>query len=273
MNRSPETITLQREHAEVKIAPQRGAIVTSFRVRDRELLYLDQATFNDRSKNVRGGIPLLFPSPGKLENDHWQHAGQSGDLNQHGFARNLSWQIDGSVAASRATLAIEADGQTLQVYPWRFSAQVTYSLEPTTLELRFAITNQDTNPMPFALGLHPYFIVHDKARAQVPTPATQAFDNIAKRVVPFDGFDFTNGEVDMHLLDHGSAGATLDVGSDHIDMQCSSEFKRWVIWSVPGKEFICLEPWTAPGNALNTGEDIIVLRPGERRELWVRISV
>jgi galactose mutarotase-like enzyme len=272
MNRSPESITLQREHAEVKIAPQRGAIVTSFRVRDRELLYLDQATFNDRSKNVRGGIPLLFPSPGKLENDRWQCAGSAGELKQHGFARNMAWYVDGAIDDSRATLTIESNAETLQAYPWKFSARVTYTLEPAALDIRFVIANRDARPMPFALGLHPYFRVDDKARAQVPTAATQAFDNVAKRIVPFNGFDFTSREVDMHLLDHGSSSATLLTVSDSIRIECSAEFKRWVVWSVPGKEFICVEPWSAPGNALNTGEDIIVLQPDEQRELWVRVS-
>jgi galactose mutarotase-like enzyme len=127
--------------------------------------------------------------------------------------------------------------------------------------------------MPFALGLHPYFRVDDKARAQVPTPATRAFDNVAKRIVPFEDFEFTSGEVDMHLLDHGSSTATLITRDASITLECSAEFSRWVVWSVPGKEFICLEPWSAPGNALNTGEDVIVLQPDEERELWVRVAV
>jgi galactose mutarotase-like enzyme len=272
MNRSPESITLQREHAEVRIAPQRGAIVTSFRVRDRELLYLDQATFNDRSKNVRGGIPLLFPSPGKLENDRWHYAGRSGEMTQHGFARNLSWEVEGSIEPSSVTLAIESSDETLQMYPWKFCARVTYSIEAAALQIRFIIANRDTTPMPFALGLHPYFIVNDKALAQVPTQATQAFDNVAKRVVLFEDLDFTGGEVDMHLLDHGSSKARLRAEADSINIECSPEFQRWVIWSVPGKQFICLEPWSAPGNALNSGEGIILLQPAEERELWVRIS-
>jgi len=46
----------------VTIAPARGAIVTRFRVGERDLLFLDESTLADRTKNVRGGIPLLFPS-------------------------------------------------------------------------------------------------------------------------------------------------------------------------------------------------------------------
>jgi galactose mutarotase-like enzyme len=274
MNPEPELITLKCEFAEATIAPQRGAIVTSFRVRNRELLYLDQATFNDRSKNVRGGIPLLFPAPGKLENDRWRCAGRSGEMKQHGFARNLAWAIEASTPhdRSRVTLSIGSSAETLLSYPWKFRAQVTYVLEPGMLDIRFVITNEDSTPMPFALGLHPYFLVTDKSQARIPTRATSAFDNVAKVVVPFHRFDFTQGETDSHLLDHGSPDAKLAIGADVISIQCSPEFTRWVVWTLPGKEFVCLEPWSAPGNALNTGEGVITLAPGERRKLSVRIS-
>src|SRR5688572_25209154 len=89
----------------VVIAPDRGAIVTSFCVADRELMYFDQATFNEPLKNVRGGVPILFPSPGKLDNDRWSYDSKQGTLKQHGFARNLSWRVDARTDTS-ATLVL-----------------------------------------------------------------------------------------------------------------------------------------------------------------------
>ena len=272
MSETLEFITLRHDDAQVTIAPERGAIVTSFRVRDREWLYLDQATLNDRSKNVRGGIPLLFPTPGKLENDRWSRAGKTGELKQHGFARNRAWTIDAR-NESHVRLSIRSDQTTLSSYPWRFSASVTYALASRALDIRFDIVNEDTSPMPFALGLHPYFLVHDKSRARVPTPASRAYDNVAKRDVAFRGFDFTHGEVDIHLLDHGSASAQLDADGGTLTIDCSPEFLRWVIWSLPGKDFICVEPWSAPGNALNSGESLLELAPGARYQGIVRIAV
>ena len=68
------------------------------------------------------------------------------------------------------------------------------------------------SPMPFAFGIHPYFLVAaaDKAGARIATHATQAFDNVTKTIVPFRGFDLTANEVDLHLLDHGSSDSALD---------------------------------------------------------------
>jgi galactose mutarotase-like enzyme len=263
-----EQLQLSNADTRVVIAPQRGAIVTSFRVQERELLYLDQATFNDRSKNVRGGIPLLFPSPGKLLDDRWKH----GQMKQHGFARNLPWTLEARTD-SQATLQLVATDETLRSYPWNFTARLTYAIAPATLILSFEVANVDSTPMPFAFGLHPYFLVHDKARATVPTKATRAYDNVAKTIVPFGGFAFTRAEVDLHLIDHGSAAAMLDRGDTTIAMDGSPEFERWVVWTLPGKEFICLEPWSAPGNALNTGEGLIVVPPGGRHTMTVRFRV
>ncbi len=62
-----ETIALESGSSRVLVAPSRGAIITRLSVGDRQVLYLDESTLLDPSKNVRGGIPVLFPSPGRLE--------------------------------------------------------------------------------------------------------------------------------------------------------------------------------------------------------------
>src|SRR4051812_9330418 len=77
----------------VLVAPSRGGMMTRFSVRDREILYLDERTLLDQKANVRGGNPVLFPSPGKLDGDAWSRDGKRGALKQHGFARNLAWSV------------------------------------------------------------------------------------------------------------------------------------------------------------------------------------
>src|SRR4051794_23759870 len=75
----------------VEVIPERCALVTSFRVGDREVLYLDPATLVDPAKNVRGGIPVLFPMAGKLANERYAVDGREYSMKQHGFARNRAW--------------------------------------------------------------------------------------------------------------------------------------------------------------------------------------
>lgn len=254
------------------VAPARGAIVTSFAVRGRELLYMDAGTLHDRTKNVRGGIPILFPTPGKLEQDHWRFASRTGSMKQHGFARNLAWTIT-SQSAAAVSLILESNDETLAQFPWSFHAQLAISVRDAGLRLDARIQNTGREAMPYGLGFHPYFHVRGKANARIASGATRAFDNVKQAVVPFTGFDLTQSEVDLHLLDHPDRGAILQLEDGaQIVVSASSDFVRWVIWTLAERDFVCLEPWTAPGNALNTGEQLIVLPPGATHASHVDIE-
>ncbi|XYI00312.1 galactose mutarotase [Sorangium sp. So ce1128] len=266
------------------LAPARGGILTELTVGGRELLYLDRATFDDPTANVRGGNPVLFPSPGKLAGDAWSASGAAGQMRQHGFARTLPWSLDdlGTLASggAYARLGLRSSEATRAQYPWDFRAEFTYTLRGRALRIDLRITNETGEgapPMPFGAGFHPYFAVSqaDKPRASIETRATRAFDNTSKKEVPFSGFDLTQPEVDLHLLDHGSTESALAIAGDpgvRIAVRGSPEFTHWVVWTLRGKDFVCLEPWTCPGNALNTGEHLIHLPSQQTRALWVELA-
>jgi galactose mutarotase-like enzyme len=58
-----------------------------------------------------------------------------------------------------------------------------------------------------------------------------------------------------------------------VELSGSPEYGHWVVWTLQGKDFVCVEPWTCPANALNSGEHLLELAPGEVRTLWVEIAV
>jgi len=256
------------------LAPGRGGIVTRFTVGGRELLYLDRATLLDASKNVRGGFPVLFPTPGKLSGDAWSWRGRSGSMKQHGFARTMPWQIveRRTADAAHVTLALSSNEATRSQYPWDFELSLGFLLHDTTLRIDVAIENRSADPMPFGFGLHPYFAVPqaDKAVVRIPTDATRAYDNAAHREIAFAGFDLTRPEVDLHLADHRAPAIALQLADGaRLELTGSGEVRRWVVWTLAGKDFVCLEPWTCPGDALNRGEDLLLAAPGETRTLWI----
>ncbi|MFO0756826.1 MAG: galactose mutarotase [Byssovorax sp.] len=272
------TLTLIDDAADSRatLAPSRGGMVIAWQVRGRDLLYLDRSTFDDRTKNVRGGIPVLFPSPGKLAGDAYSFQGTRGSLGQHGFARNLPWDLAATSTgeAASATLTLGPTDATRAAYPWDFRLEYTYSLRGPALDIAMVIENHGTSPMPFGAGFHPYFAVPraDKTRAQIPTRATRAFDNRSKQEVAFTGFDFSAPEVDLHLRDHGGSVASLGLPEVEIALTGSPELDRWVVWSLHDKDFICVEPWSCPGDALNTGEGLMLLAPGARQSLSLRLE-
>jgi galactose mutarotase-like enzyme len=273
------TLTDDQTGATAAIAPARGGLVTRFDVGDRRILFMDDATLRDPSKNVRGGVPVLFPSPGKLAGDTWAYAGNTGALGQHGFARNLAWRVEHAGAAA-ATLALTANAETRARFPWEFAVEQTFTLRGMTLRLEQRVTNRDTTAMPFGFGFHPYFFVPDAAKraTTIATRATRAFDNVAKQTIALPAapgagpaIDLTRPEVDLHLLDHGSTASELASPGGTVQLRGSAEYTHWVVWTLAGRDFVCLEPWTCPGNALNTGDRLIVLAPGESRAMWLEI--
>jgi galactose mutarotase-like enzyme len=273
-----ETVTLEDAAADARvvIAPARGGMATRFDVGGSAVLFLDEATLTDPTKNVRGGNPVLFPSPGPLAGDRFTRDGRTGSMKQHGFARLRAWTPRAASAAD-VTLELVSDDATRAQFPWDFLAQLRYALAGTTLTVETRIENRSATPMPFALGFHPYFAVPDgdKARARIETDATRAFDNVTKAVRDLGGpIDLTQKEVDLHLINHTAQRATLHRGDgSRVVVSGDADFRRWVVWTLAGKDFVCLEPWTAPADALNSGEGLLTLAPGEARTLSVTVAL
>jgi galactose mutarotase-like enzyme len=260
----------------VVLVPNRGGIATRFRIGLRDVFFLDEETLKDAEKNVRGGNPILFPNPGKLTDDVWSRDGASGGMKQHGFARTRPWQtsLTSTGESASVTLRLSADDATLAVFPWRFVLDCTYSLKGNKLRIEMRVTNESALPMPFALGFHPYFLVpqSEKPGTRVETAATVAYDNVAKKNVQLTRFQLALPEVDLRLLNHGSGRSALQWADDRVTIEASKEFQTWVVWTLAGKDFVCLEPWTSPPDALNSSEALQVVAPSETKMMWVSYS-
>lgn len=127
--------------AVVEIAAERGGMVTRFAVGPREVLYLDEATLRDPTKNVRGGNPVLFPSPGPLANERFTWGVRSGSMKQHGFARNRPWRVTESDARS-AILELASDDVTRAQFPWDFTLRYRHVLAGARLRIEQRIENR-----------------------------------------------------------------------------------------------------------------------------------
>jgi galactose mutarotase-like enzyme len=253
-----ETVRLATGDAQLFVAPARGGMATRFFVGDRAVFYLDETTLLDPAKNVRGGNPVLFPSPGKLSDDRFTRPGEghAGKLGQHGFARSSAWEVT-EQQGTDVTLKLAANDATRAVYPWDFTLTYRYQLRQTDREAavlridqRFETTS--ATPVPFGAGFHPYFAVPQATKAKI---------------------DLTAAEVDLHLVDHDANVATLDLGDgSRIEVRASPEFRAWVVWTLEGKDFVCVEPWTGPANALNTGEGLLHVSESVPVALWTEIA-
>lgn len=278
--RQYRTYILQEEagNALLEVVPERGGIITRWQIQGHDMLYLDAERFANPELTVRGGIPILFPICGNLPNHTYQHRGQSYTLKQHGFARDLPWDVIDQTTSDRLslTLGLSSNSQTRAVYPFDFHLAFTYILQANTLTLHQRCTNQSADAMPFSIGFHPYFQVQDKSALQFQIPATEFLDQRTQTTHPYIGrFDLEQDEIDVALTELSSQVATVTdrQRSQRLTLQSSPVFSTLVFWTVKGKNFYCLEPWTAGRNALNTGERLIHLSPGASLETSVTCTV
>jgi galactose mutarotase-like enzyme len=235
-----EEITIRFGEALAKVAPARGAIVTSLVVGGREVLYLDRETFEDPAKNVRGGIPVLFPFAGKLNDGLFQRAGTK--MNQHGFGRNLPWHvIERRPELLRVVLL--SGKETLSQYPYKFVAEQSVMVLPHGVQVELLICNMDSRPIPVSPGWHPYFSCpadkKEKITSTVPRVDMGQFSS--DREFDFGATAPQNGRADFGIP-----------GLRKIVLTFNPQMRHLQFWSQPGKDFVCFEPFTGPSNTINT---------------------
>lgn len=271
-------LTDQTAQSRLEVVPDRGGIITSWQVQGRELLYMDTARFADPSLSVRGGIPILFPICGNLPESTYTHDGQSYALKQHGFARDLPWEVLDRVTQDQVslTLGLSSNDQTRAVYPFDFQLEFTYTLQGQTLSLQQRYINRSREVMPFSIGFYPYFLVLDKDQLRFEIPSTSALDQPSQIEQPFfNTFDFALSEIDWAFPQLTGQTASVSDLSRHtrITLTYSPEFSALVFWTLKGKDFYCLEPWSALWNALNMGDRLFYLDPGATLEAAVNLTV
>jgi len=271
-------LTDQEAQSRLEVVPERGGIITHWSLQNQDILYLDTGRFTDPNLSVRGGIPILFPICGNLPENTYTYNQQKYQLKQHGFARDLPWQVTDQITKDKVclTLMLNSNDQTRAVYPFDFQLTFTYQLKGNTLEIQQRYQNHSAEVMPFATGLHPYFLTFDKTQLEFEIPASQYQDQITKEIHPFDRtFDLSQDEIDIAFspLREQVTSVTDQVRRFKLTLSYSDLYSTLVFWTVKGKDYYCLEPWSAPRNALNTGEHLTQLAPGATCETSVRLSV
>jgi galactose mutarotase-like enzyme len=272
---APITLANADQTASLEVVPERGGLITQWSVQGRNILYLDQQRFANPTLSVRGGMPILFPICGNLPQNTYTDNGQDFQLKQHGFARDLPWNVV-SQTRSELVLRLKSTPETLQQYPYAFQFTLTYALQGTTLRIQSQIYNASDRPLPFSLGFHPYFEVEDKTAIAFELPVAQVLDQKTGQVSPYTGaLDLTVPELDVALSPVMGQQALLRDRHRQtaIEMTYDNCFSTLVVWTVAGKDYVCLEPWTGPRNALNTGNSLLQIPPQQTFQAEVSFSV
>lgn len=259
----------------LRVVPERGGLVTSWRSGDREWLYLDEARFADPTLSVRGGIPVLFPICGNLPGDRLPLPQGDTTLRQHGFARDLPWTLESLTDGEGVALTLVDDASTRAAFPFSFRLRLELRLGPGSLTLAATVGHTGPSgapPMPFSLGFHPYFRVVDPMGVELGGFPERCFDHLGQTEVATAGqWERLGAGVDLLARPLGDAVTLHDpAAGTTLRLELTPPLDRVVVWTDPPRPMVCLEPWSGPRGALVSGDGRLELAAGECRTLLCR---
>ena len=113
---------LENELFRVEINPF-GAEQSSFKSKKTGTEYVWQADPAIWKRHA----PILFPIVGRLKDKTYTVGGTAYEITQHGFGRDLEWQV-GAAGENYVEFVLEANDFTKKMYPWDFVCTVRIRL-------------------------------------------------------------------------------------------------------------------------------------------------
>lgn len=252
--------TLSNDKITLQIS-ESGAELTSIVANGNEYLWQADPKFWQRHS------PVLFPIVGRVWNNHYTHKGKTYELGQHGFARDMDFQL--SYEEENAVVySLESNEETLAKYPFPFVLEIGYRLKENHIEVIWNVQNTGEKEMHFQIGAHPAFYyrdfnvldeVHayvgigpDAKGLQYISPVEKGCVSPAQHTLSTqDGLMEIGRETfacDTYIFDNSQVNHLVLCDKDkkpYLSMQFSTPLVA--IWSPsavhPDVPFICLEPW------------------------------
>ncbi len=258
----------------IKFCPKRGGLITNWVCDGNEILYFDEKRFIDKTKSIRGGIPILFPICGNLVTPHSLFGKNYMQFMQHGFARDLRWKYCLNDKKNSLWLILEDNEKTKIYYPYNFELKIEVSLKINCLKFIINIQNKTNIDMPVNFGLHPYFNISDFKNLdfiEYPLNCQDQKNNFLRNT--FEELKNINNGIDLLMYTTGRSSFRDNFFQRQVTLKHPAPFDLGVIWSDPPRNMVCLEPWTSPRNSLVNGLRKILIPPNSSQVLNASILI
>ena len=199
----------------------------------------------------------------------------------HGHGWLMPWRVVSQTEASAELAAAVDRGQ-----PFRYSARLRYTVRGNALHVSLSVRN-DGAPLPFGLGLHPFFPrtpdVRLQARADAMWQAAQDHLPTVLQAPPADA-DFRTlrplaaGAAINHSFEGWDGHAEIVWPSRRLSLSMTADASRYVLYTPTAYDFFCFEPVDHAINAHNLpglpqDHGLTVLAAGEGLERRYQFTV
>ncbi len=234
---------------------ERGGLISGWRCGDREVVYLDLERLLDPAQSVRGGFPVLFPITGGLPDNQLPLPQGTFTLGQHGFARQMPWQMEPLADGRGVALELSDTPETMQAYPFAFLLRMEVWLAPGALEIATTVSNRSTAPMPFSSGLHPCFTVSSLDGERFEGLPNDCLDHLTMApAATAEQMQRLASGIDLLVRPTGPVRLVDEAAGTTLELQLSHPFDLVVLWTDPPRPMVCIEPWSGPRQALLSGD-------------------
>jgi len=272
---------------EVSIAPSLGNMAYEMKVGGRNILYFPFDSLEAFKENpTLAGVPFLGPWANRIDGDAYWADGKKYLLNPDlGNIRRDSHQkpIHGLLNFSPlwSVVAVGADARGAYVssriefwkhpelmaqFPFAHNVTMTYRLANGELEVETVLENLATEPLPVAIGYHPYFRLHDAPRDQwkahvaardrmvlnnLLIPTGESYPSEFSDPYPLKGRQVDDVFTNLVRGADGRARFWVEGKKERVTVVYGPKYTVAVIYAPPAREFICFEPMAAVTNAFN----------------------
>jgi aldose 1-epimerase len=268
-------VTISSGALDATFLPQLGMLGSSLRHRGEDLLALPGGLDGYRRGNVTG-LPLLAPWANRLGERRYEVDGIAVDLDGlaltiderglpiHGtMTAQPGWEV---VELSRRSLTARFDfGAHLDLmasFPFPHELRIEASVEATTLRVDTTLAPTGDRLVPVSFGYHPYLCLPGARRENVRLRLPE------RRHLELDDRQLPTGRAHVEEAEDEPVGTrTFDdlyeLGDDRqlaltgagrrLVLELGDGYSHGQVFTPPAAESVCLEPMTAPVNALLDG--------------------
>lgn len=267
-----KTITLRCGQWEAVIAPGMGMNAISLTCNGENLLRSPESWQALAGDSCVYGTPILMP-PNRTAGGTFTFDGKEYRLpvNEPAFQNHLHGRLHCQAFTVMEMEETYVKGTYVnrgEIFPFPFRLDVTCCLTPEGLAQEYVFTNTGDTDMPLTFGLHTVFAV--KQRIAVPIGKRWTVNDCyiptgELEELTADSRAYRQGMNPNHHLVRGFyTSAGNEAQFDRFRYRVSDNFDQWVLWNADGEGGFCaIEPMCGAVNALNSGEGLLRLKPGE----------